>query len=113
MALKRPIRDGFCSLHKCDNPPCVRNDGTAGHVFEGTKKDNTSDMMSKGRNRYKLPTIKLGEHHHQSRLTKDQVVEIKTRRNETKSSLAREFGVSRSTIRNIHDGKVWGWLKVS
>jgi hypothetical protein len=34
-----------CLLHRCDNPPCVRNE----HLFEGTKKDNTRDMISKGR----------------------------------------------------------------
>jgi hypothetical protein len=40
-----------CVLHSCDNPPCAN----PRHLFAGTKKDNTQDMMSKGRHRYILP----------------------------------------------------------
>jgi len=39
------IPDGQCVLHKCDNPPRVRPD----HLFLGTMKDNTHDMMQKQR----------------------------------------------------------------
>jgi len=35
------------ALHHCDSPRCVRWD----HLFEGTKADNTADMMQKHRHK--------------------------------------------------------------
>jgi hypothetical protein len=44
-----------CALHRCDNPACVN----PAHLFEGTKRDNTNDMLAKGRG-FEPPNAALG-----------------------------------------------------
>lgn len=49
------IEGDLCVLHRCDNPGCVRSD----HLFLGTRADNASDRVEKGRGR-QGPTPRLG-----------------------------------------------------
>lgn len=42
-----PLPSGLFALHTCDNPPCCN----PAHLYAGTKRDNTQDMIRKGRYR--------------------------------------------------------------
>lgn len=93
------IPKGFIVCHKCDNPSC----GNPSHLFLGTYKDNTNDMMKKGRHWY----IKVDPLLY-SKLNFEKAREIR----ETKHLLsikqqALKYGVCASTIKNVRKGRTW------
>ncbi len=94
------IPDGVQVLHRCDTPPCVNPD----HLFLGSNADNIKDKVSKGRQR-SAP----GESNGRAVITAPQAAEIRRRsaRGETRTALAREFGVSLSTASRIARGELW------
>ena len=95
-----PIPKGLHVLHRCDNPPCVR----PSHLFLGTQADNVRDMVNKGRD------VQLtGESHWKVKLTEAKVREARRRcsEGETKKDLAKEFGVSHSTMCSAVNGTTW------
>lgn len=94
-----PIPKGLCVLHKCDNRPCVRND----HLFLGTKRDNTADMMSKGRG--KQPGLK-GSSQPNSKLTKADVLAIRSS-SASQTEEAKKYGVSQGLISRIRLRRAW------
>ncbi len=98
-----PIPSGMRVLHKCDNPPCVRPD----HLFLGTAKDNTTDMINKGR--FVLGYRGKGEEVGTSKLTTDNVSKIKALRTlgHSQQEIADMFGVCQSTIGNVVRGVYW------
>jgi hypothetical protein len=93
-----PIPDGLNVLHHCDNPPCVRPD----HLFVGTHDDNMKDKVAKGRQG-------KGERMGLSKLNPDLVRAIRLRLADGvgQRQTAREFKVSRTTVRWIDIGKTW------
>ena len=99
MLFRGEIALGVVVCHKCDVRACVNPE----HLFLGTLADNSQDMVNKGR-------ASRGERHHRAKLTEDQVSRIKTMLKEDRmymSEIAREFGVSPTTIRAIKVGKTW------
>lgn len=110
---KGPIPFGLFVCHSCDNPACCNPD----HLFLGTPKENTDDMVSKGRrvtpaSAFTKETIrqqiatgrKTGQ-----KLLPDDVLTIRQRvsRGENRKLICAEFGISNSTISAIVTGQNW------
>jgi len=98
-----PIPTGKCVLHDCDNKLCVNPK----HLWIGTKKENTQDMISKGRlvigKKYK------GEENGSSKLTESQVKQIRGLREsgETIVSIGLKFGISHPLVSQICLRNIW------
>jgi hypothetical protein len=102
---KRHGRKKLFVLHKCDNPPCVN----PFHLWLGTKKQNSEDMVSKGRSHH--PNHK-GENSLVAKLTQDEVNMIKElfatgKYHKQSKTLSKRFGVSPSQISRIVNAKSW------
>jgi HNH endonuclease len=93
------IPAGLLVCHTCDNRRCVN----PAHLFLGTVRDNTADMMRKGRGQG--PPHRSGSANNASKLTEESVQEIRQRLRggEPTTRLSKEFGVSPAAI--------W-WIKV-
>jgi len=87
-----PISPGLIIAHRCDNPPCYR----PSHLREETPSGNISDSVRKGR------------YHHtgKRKLIKDTARKIK-RATGTYDEIARNNGVSDSTVADIKKGRTW------
>lgn len=97
------IPDGLFVCHKCDNRACIN----PAHLFLGTHLDNMRDMAEKGR---AVPSYCNGERNGQSKLTIEQVVEIRRLRKETSltlRSIAKKFGVGPMQIHRIANDQNW------
>jgi len=91
------IEDGMLICHKCDNPSCVNPE----HLFAGTRVENSQDMVKKGRG-----PVQDGEKNPSAKLTKDQVVEIKSAVG-SQRSIAEKYGITQSNVSLIKRGKSW------
>lgn len=87
-------------MHTCDNPKCINPD----HLKLGTPKENTQDMVRKGRK-------PIGEDVPAAKLTEQEVVEIF---NDPRgcTTIAREYGISKKSVLNIRHGKTWKHLNL-
>ena len=88
------IPHGMYVCHSCDRRNCVN------HLFLGTPKDNTSDMLKKGREA-------RGERSGTSKLSTGQIVSIRTITGKLQREIAKEFGVDQSSISKIRSRLGW------
>ena len=109
-----PIPDGLCVCHRCDNPTCVNPE----HLFLGTQRQNMSDMVRKGRSvrgdhhwtRTRPDAVLSGDSHYASKLTADDVREIRRRYaagGVFYRELAAEYGVKTEAIYKIVRRRAW------
>lgn len=86
-------------LHICDTPCCVNPN----HLFLGTNNDNVRDRYNKGRSA-------RGETHHKSKITNDDVLEIRklfASGKFLKAQLALLYGLTSQSITGIVNRKTW------
>lgn len=102
--------EGLEAIHSCDNPPCVN----PAHLRWGTSSDNTQDAIKRGRASMPPkndidPPLKKGSENGNSKLTENDVIEIKVLLGleVTGRKIAADFGISQSTVSQIRNGKTW------
>lgn len=112
LLFRGPIADGLFVCHRCDTPRCVN----PAHLFLGTAKDNTQDMIRKGRGPDRRGvlngTAKLNSD--AVRFIRDRAARnrrgdhvIKDKSKISQRELAEMFGVDRFAIRCVLNGRTW------
>jgi len=93
-------------LHKCDNPKCCN----IKHLKAGTKKDNSKDAVSKGRQKN---LFKKGQNHPNSKLTEIQVIEIKKliKQGLSNTYISKLFNVRDYNISKIKNNVRWSHIE--
>ena len=91
-----PIPDGYVIRHKCDNPRCINIE----HLIAGTHAQNVRDRVERGRSA-------IGEKNGRSKLTEQQVKEIKYIQSLNYTLLSYIYDVDIKVIRDIKNGKLW------
>ncbi len=97
----------YCVCHTCDVRACINPD----HLWIGSLSDNSKDAFKKNRNRIDLTSNLRGERHPLSKLTEEQIIEIRndklTKPYLTHRDLATKYGVGKTLIANILHRRTW------
>jgi len=96
---KGPIPGNQCVCHSCDNPACCN----PAHLGLGTNDENMADRRVKGR---ATTSYQVGQANNNAKLT---VADVRTIRADPRIArvVAAEYGVHRTTISLIRQGKTW------
>ena len=97
------VADDINVLHTCDNPPCCN----PAHLFTGTMKDNTQDMLKKGRG--SSPPHAYGKKHHNTKFDEATAIKI-IKDTRTLHVIAADYGISWMTVFRLKHGKTWKQL---
>lgn len=103
IANKQKVPSGMFVMHKCDNPGCVN----PSHLAIGTPKENTADMIAKGRKRVVAP---VGNENGKAIITPDIVRQIRSS-DESHASIARRFNISPNCVRSVRIGRTWSHVE--
>lgn len=98
-AVRGPRPAGMETCHSCGNRACVN----PAHLRWDTPINNQRDKLKHG-------THNRGNKHYGSKLTADDVQEIR-RSSDSQAQLAARFGVHPGTIQCVIDGRTWAWLQ--
>lgn len=97
---------GICVCHHCDIPECVRPD----HLFLGTRKDNSQDMLRKGRGE---SARRYGPENNKTKLKAYQVERIRKiyyEDGDSLSEIAEEYNVTIQSIWAIVHWRNWNYI---
>jgi hypothetical protein len=94
LSMGEDIPDGKIVMHMCDNPPCCNPD----HLGVATHQENMDDMVSKKRSVRSFGRAKLDWETVDCILTYQQVTGVQW---------AEMLGVSKGTISEIRNRKIW------
>lgn len=97
--LSLPLPRGQMVCHHCDNPSCVN----PRHLYLGSAKTNAIDRDARKRR-----DTRPGEKHHNARLTRAEVIEIRDLAGTmTHRAIAERFSISTQHVGDIIRGERW------
>lgn len=100
------IPKGMFICHSCDQPSCIN----INHLWMGTPKENSQDMMNKNRgNLKKGMRFEFAPSRPYAKLKEEDVRIIRKRiiNGETMVAIAKDYNISDRTVNDINSGKLW------
>ena len=94
----RPPSPNLDAAHSCGNKLCMNKR----HLRWATRAENEADKLSHGKQA-------RGEIHGQAKLTKDQVLAIRSAPG-SQRKIAAKYKITQQTVSDIKLGRRWGWL---
>ena len=91
--------DGPVIRHKCDNPSCCN----PAHLEPGTMKDNTQDMLKRGRHKTIFNTQLRGELHPSTKIS-DEIKRAIKADPRSHRQIAAAYGISKTHVTRIKGG---------